>query len=52
MKDLITFGVSRFGREVVISVDVFERSCCLSSGNKMTAEQQDIGTDIIYRCFE
>lgn len=34
-----------------VGADIFERGLCLPSDNKMTAEQQDVIIEIIYRCF-
>lgn len=35
-----------------VGADIFARSLCLPSDNKMTAEQQDVIIDVIKRCFE
>ena len=35
-----------------VGADIFARSLCLPSDNKMTAEQQDIIIEVIKRCFD
>lgn len=39
------------GKGIDVGADIFQRGLCLSSDNKMTAEQQDRIIDIIHRCF-
>ena len=35
-----------------VGADIFRRSVCLPSDNKMTEKQQNVIIDIIHRCFE
>lgn len=35
-----------------VGADIFRRGLCLSSDNKMTAEEQNVIIDVIHRCFK
>ena len=40
------------GGAVDVGADIFNRGCCLTSDNKMTAEEQKVVIEAIRACFE
>ncbi|MCH1982923.1 aminotransferase class I/II-fold pyridoxal phosphate-dependent enzyme [Ruminococcus sp. OA3] len=45
-------SVGADGLPLDVGMDIFHRGLCLPSDNKMTAEQQDVVSEIVKRCFE